>query len=297
MENKINVAELLKGCPNGMELDCTVYDKCTLEIVFEGCLYPIQIQTPEGFMHLTKYGCFSQNTHSKCVIFPKGKTTWEGFIPPCKFKDGDIVATGNGLFIGIVEVKNNIQVKAYCAISPSGSLSINIAYRFERFATEEEKEKLFKAIKDNGFHWNAETKTLEDLIEPKFKVGDRIKSVISSSYYTVVDIKNDNYFIKSDTEKYPYQISFENEINYKLVPNQFDINTLVPFDKVLTRQTSGQIWTANLFSHKIDNNKKLSMTFVCLGGYCPTMCIPYEGNEHLLGTSKDCDEYFKTWEN
>ena len=52
-------------------------------------------------------------------------------------------------------------------------------------------------------------------IKPRFKVGDRIKSIISSSYYTVVDIKNDQYFIKSDTEKYPYQVSFSNEINYK----------------------------------------------------------------------------------
>ena len=33
---------------------------------------------------------------SKCVIFPKGKTTWEGFVPPCKFKDGDILTTNLG---------------------------------------------------------------------------------------------------------------------------------------------------------------------------------------------------------
>lgn len=24
-------------------------------------------------------------------------------------------------------------------------------------------------------------------------------------------------------------------------------------------------------------------------------CIPYEGNEHLLGTTDDCDDYYKTW--
>ena len=24
-------------------------------------------------------------------------------------------------------------------------------------------------------------------------------------------------------------------------------------------------------------------------------CIPFEGNEHLLGTSNDCDEYYKNW--
>ena len=44
-----------------------------------------------------------------------------------------------------------------------------------RLATEEEKQKLFDAIKTNGYCWNAETKTLEKL--PKFKVRDRIKYI------------------------------------------------------------------------------------------------------------------------
>lgn len=168
MENKINIAELLKDCPRGMELDCLL---CNSPIALEGVAvneskYPIKAVCKDGFIHvLTKYGTLYNHDDAKCVIFPKGKTTWEGFVPPCQFKDGDIVATGNGLFIGIVEVKNNIQVKAYCAISPSGSLSINIAYRFERFATEEEKQKLFDAIKSRGYCWNAETKTLEKLIK------------------------------------------------------------------------------------------------------------------------------------
>ena len=38
-----------------------------------------------------KNGCYTAHKLSKCVIFPKGKTTWEGFVPPCKFKDGDVI--------------------------------------------------------------------------------------------------------------------------------------------------------------------------------------------------------------
>ena len=43
-----------------------------------------------------------------------------------------------------------------------------------RFATEEEKQKLFQAIKDNSYHWNPETKTLEKLedIEDKGNISD-----------------------------------------------------------------------------------------------------------------------------
>ena len=33
---------------------------------------------------------------------------------------------------------------------------------------EKEKQKLFQTIKDNGYKWNAKTKTLEKLIKPKF---------------------------------------------------------------------------------------------------------------------------------
>ena len=29
MKNKINIAELLKDCPQGMELDCTTWDNVT----------------------------------------------------------------------------------------------------------------------------------------------------------------------------------------------------------------------------------------------------------------------------
>ena len=32
-----------------------------------------------------------------------------------------------------------------------------------------------------------------------------------------------------------------------------------------------------------------------LGGSYYYQCIPYKGNEYLLGTTDDCDEYFKIW--
>ena len=39
---------------------------------------------------------------------------------------------------------------------------------FNRLATEEEKQRLFDAIKERGYRWNAETKILEKLIKHKF---------------------------------------------------------------------------------------------------------------------------------
>lgn len=103
---KINIAELLKDCPSGMELDCVMYDKVKLIDVnkSEDITFPIRVCVENGYSFLlTKYGEYIDSDFAKCVIFPKGKTTWEGFKPPCIFKDGDIVAATitSGIWMGI----------------------------------------------------------------------------------------------------------------------------------------------------------------------------------------------------
>ena len=300
MENKINIAELLKDCPKGMELDCTMFENVTFEGIKQDKCYPIivKIKEPLMILSLTKYGGWNSYNSAKCIIFPKGKTTWEGFVAPYKFKDGDVCYIKTKYYEHIFIFKFNEDYKhihGYVDLSENtfftdeNSVCTTDTVEEIRLATEEEKAKLFNAIKSHGYKWNDNTKTLEKLSEPKFKVGDRIKSIISSSYYTVVDIKNDQYFIKSDTEKYPYQVHFSNEINYKLVPNKFDINTLVPFEsRVLMRSSNAREWVGTFYSHYSDNK-----FYGC--GMCCDQCIPYEGNEHLRGTTNDCDEYFKNW--
>lgn len=171
---RINLVELLKDCI-GMELDCTIFDDVTLyriDISPEN-EYPIRIETKNGnFLDLTKYGTYSNIEESKCVIFPKGKTTWEGFQRP--FKDGDIAVSNDGSFIGIVKYVDEDEgfIYTYCAINKVGNLTKNFPYYLYRFATEKEKEKLFQAIRDNGYTWNSETKNLERFSVPKFKDGD-----------------------------------------------------------------------------------------------------------------------------
>ena len=59
---------------------------------------------------------------------------------------------------------------------------------------------------------------------------------------------------------------------------------LKPFDKVLVRDSESDNWRTNLFGY-IGKD----------GYYCCVYanwiyCIPYEGNEHLLGTTKDVEE-------
>ena len=53
-----------------------------------------------------------------------------------------------------------------------------------------------------------------------------------------------------------------------------------PFDKVLVRNSKKQCWCCNFFSHIIGR------FFCCLDGTY-AYCIPYEGYEHLLGTTNN----------
>lgn len=297
---KINVAELLRNCPSGMELDCTMFDGVYFDHVDESRHNKIKCYVNNGNERFeivfNEYGQYISNNSAKCVIFPKGKTTWEGFVPPCQFNDGDIVATDSGRWLGIIKNKYDFEYyTVHCAIDYAfNDIFYRCGeYRFSRLATEEEKETLFQAIKDNGYRWNPETKTLDKLVEPKFKVGDRIKLNNCSSIYTITDLLEDKY--RATIHSYDlYEIKFERQDAYQLVPNKFDINTLVPFEsRVLVRGSDPlSEWKPAIFGiYRGDKH----YSFYVVGGNCWKQCIPYEGNEHLLGTTDDCDEYFKTW--
>ena len=58
---------------------------------------------------------------------------------------------------------------------------------------------------------------------------------------------------------------------------------LKPFDKILIRDFKNQVWQVSLFGYKDANN------YYCCNGSCWNHCIPYKGNEHLLGTTKDVE--------
>ena len=54
-----------------------------------------------------------------------------------------------------------------------------------------------------------------------------------------------------------------------------------PFDKVLGRNEKDDVWEADIFSHYREESQ---YPFRCIG-FSRKYCIPYEGNEHLLGTT------------
>ena len=59
---------------------------------------------------------------------------------------------------------------------------------------------------------------------------------------------------------------------------------LKPFDRVLVRDFEDQAWQVSLFSYKDSDS------YYCCNGCAWNQCIPYIGNESLLGTTKDVED-------
>ena len=74
----------------------------------------------------------------------------------------------------------------------------------------------------------------------------------------------------------------------KKIQPHYDISNFKPFDKVLVRNGNDYSWNCGLFSYL--GNKY----FACCGSMY-RQCIPYEGNEALLGTTDMCDECYINW--
>lgn len=390
---KINVAELLKDCPKGMELNCTNYNGIVTFVKIIDCAYyPIEIDITYGgehFQHtLTKYGESGNTPYNKCIIFPKGKTTWEGFQRP--FKDGDVVAGGNcscswvAIYKGFRDKSsyyfhsvytslgrfrtddygdssnlrfatkeeeeklfNEIKRRRYKWNPETKKLEILIKPMFKdgdvvvccekypfiysgeddkywhchcgvyvgtneigfgdkrwigksfniRLANNEEKEKLFQLIRENGYKWVSETKSFERLIEPMFKVGDIIQDKNTLYKIKIKDVKiGGEYYVGESVDGVGKGVGyfyFCEQDKWELVRDKFNINTLKPYDRVLVRFGSGDIWRINLLERYDETSDN---PFLCIGYQRFKQCIPYEGNEHLLGTHNDCNEFFKTWE-
>ena len=224
MENKINVAKLLKDCPKGMELYSPLCGTCVFDRLNMGTIICKKQNTQDISFTSEGYYMLPVFDNCECMIFPsKDQRDWSKFQRP--FREGDVVISDSG-DIHLLRTKDS----SYCAYRRifkylfEFDSTITTGVKVARFAAEEERQKLFKVIKDNGYKWNAETKTLE-----------------------------------------------------KLAPNKFDITTLKPFDKVLTRIKKGAVWGNDFFGYYKDG------WFYSSGHIATLQCIPYEGNEHLLG--------------
>lgn len=154
-----------------------------------------------------------------------------------EFKNGDILCVINNSnyyhYILIYKGQDNGHIYRYVTMFEDNFLYIrkdaHLAKPKEysiRYATEEEKQRLFAALEKKNKAWDAEKKEIIDL-KPK--------------------------------------------VEFK------------PFDKVLVRDCLDEIWRPSFFARYLPSGRE---PYQVIGGERVKLCIPYEGNESLLGTTK-----------
>ena len=75
--------------------------------------------------------------------------------------------------------------------------------------------------------------------------------------------------------------------------SKFDPKTLQPFDKVLARYNSDDMWKVDFYSHK---GVSKTYPYRCIGSPY-TYCVPYnDDTKHLVGTKEEAPEYYRYWE-
>ena len=97
-----------------------------------------------------------------------------------------------------------------------------------------------------------------------------------------------NFYIPASEEAKKELFDRMEEAGYKWNADTLELEKVVPrfkskfkpFDKVLVRNDTDEEWTINLFSYYDEKDK--GFPFICINDFY-RYCIPYEGNEHLVG--------------
>lgn len=234
MENKINIAEILKDCPKGMELYSPVYGKVELWKVNSNSVYSIMTATSiDRAGSFTSEGrLYEKYPSAECLLFPSSEMRdWTKF-----FKRGDVVIKNGGGMAAVFDgwandnyTEFNTTVNLYCD-NNTGEEEVCSTILFRK-ANEEERKQFIKKVET----------LLKGKYNPKTLQVEPVKT----------------------------------ECKFKA------------FDKVLVRDAEGLEWYANYFSHYREYDQ--GYPYACMGVYY-RYCIPYEGNEHLLGTTEPYTE-------
>lgn len=134
------------------------------------------------------------------------------------------------------------------------------------------KEKV-KLIQGNPDRADEICKTLEEwggINIYKLKCIEDSRYYFIDNLYTICSIRNDSYVQK---------LISEGKAEIYELPKQQTEYEFKPFEKVLVRDYDYKEWRCDFFSHMLKDGE-----YSCIGRSWKK-CIPYEGNEYLLGTN------------
>lgn len=295
MENKINIAEILRNCPKGMELYSPLCGKCVFDRLNMGTIICKKQNTQEITFTSEGHYMLPVFDDCECMLFPSRENRdWDNFYI-CPFKKGDFIVKeclDGTKFIAIFSRfggPHKYTTHYLCLLRPDGKFKPKSDFgignvKEARLATDSEKKELLDAMARNGYCWDECSMTLKELTL-KFKVGDTIHRK-GYSNFKIVAIEEDRYRMKDG-----FFLKFVDQNDWEVA--KFDINTFKPFDKVLARDDDKSEWHCEFYSHYKNN-----VTYYKYGCISSAFhqCIPYnDDTKHLVGTTNDCPEYYKTW--
>lgn len=172
MEDKINIAEILRDMPGGTKLYSPMFGKCKLQEVINHIEYPISvyIRGEQAFRTFTKDGCYLANIEgSECVLFPSSKMRcWDKF-----FKRGDVVFNEHSRMVAVFDgwasgeyTEFNTTIILYKKSNDWGEEEVCSTEWFTKATDEERAEFIAAAEKHYGGKYNPETLQVEP-VEPK----------------------------------------------------------------------------------------------------------------------------------
>lgn len=327
METEINIVEILKDKPQGTKLYSSACGKCKLEEVDDKSFKISFYNSKFGFMnggegHLDKNGKLYDD--GECVVFPsKEMRDWRKF----DWKKGDVLVNKDGdvyiIFERFVDDTYCSFLGKYYLWKENNDTEQ--FYEKERLLTsdfqkagKDAAQTYINTIEERlGGKLNRESLEVEKT-QPKFKDGDIVALVVrkcthiaifqsrQGAYigFHAVLCQNDELLLeepfREDVGDIELRLATDSEKQQlfdalakdgkawdaekkQIVDLKPKVDELKPFDKVLVRDDKEDQWSANIFSYQVRD------MFHCLGEGYWRYCIPYEGNEHLLGTTKDVE--------
>lgn len=310
MEEKINIAEILKDKAEGTKLYSPICGECKLSYVESAKSEP-QISTESdafGVFYFWDDG--KAYNEGECILFPSSEMRdWSKFA----WKKGDVLVNSRGLKILFDRWANGNYTSFYAKtinLVEDGFLDTNL----HTLASEKEAKSFIKCIEER-FGGKLNLQTLEIQKQPEFKDGDIVHDVHGYNTYIIKEFSNKHIKIYAGlTKQYGallHKIGISEIFHLRLATEEekqqlfsalakegkawdaekkmiVDLKPKVefkPFDKVVVRDKEDLVWFADLFSHIDKENNR----FACVGNFW-NVCLPYnEETAKLIGTTNNVE--------
>ena len=321
MEQKLNIAKILKNKPRGTKLYSMIHGKCSFEAVTDE-IFKINFCTSKfgltqsGECTLIKFG--NMYDGGECIIFPsKEMRDWRKFA----WKKGDLLINSCGFQCIFKEWSSDDYTKFNGCYSNSrdGYEDVSNAEtaNFVKLDNNTTYEYVKEIERKLGGKLNLKTLEIEKQLE--FKDGD-ILSCDEDSYTrhtTLILHKDENitesivslirhkelvenvpindfllsrlYHAREDEKKELFDALAKEgkawDSDKKTIVNLKQEVELKPFDKVIVRCSKADKWSIDFFSYKVPNG------YICTGDSWFGYCLPYnEETAKLIGTTNNVED-------